>query len=172
MFQDEARFGRINHPVRCWAPKGIRPHVAAQMVYEYTYVYAAVSPRDGVLDSLILPVTNAKAMSVFLAEVSKRHPDELIVMFADGAGWHRANDLKVPDNIRLLSIPPYSPELNPAEHLWEEIREKWFSNVVFQDMLAVEDQLVSALVALENDPDRVQSLTGFDWIVNCLMNAT
>lgn len=49
MFQDEARFGRINHPVRCWAPKGIRPHVAAQMVYEYTYVYTAVSPQCSIL---------------------------------------------------------------------------------------------------------------------------
>jgi hypothetical protein len=76
MFQDEARFGRINHPKRCWAPKGIRPHVAAQMIYEYTYVYAAVSPLDGVLDSLILPKVDAEAMSIFLKEVSTRHADE------------------------------------------------------------------------------------------------
>jgi len=172
MFQDEARFGRINHPVRCWAPKGIRPHVAAQMIYEYTYVYAAVSPLDGVLDSLILPVTNADGMSVFLKEVSERHPNEFIVMFADGAGWHRATALRIPANICLVNLPPYSPELNPAEHLWEEIREKWFANVVFQDMLGVENQLVSALVTLENDSNRVQKLTGFDWIVGCLVNAT
>ncbi len=123
MFQDEARFGRINRPVRCWAPKGIRPHVAAQTVHESTYVEAAVSPQDGVLDSFIFPVTNAEAMSVFLKEVSERHPDEFILRFADGADWHRASGLRVPDNIRLISLPPYRPELNPVEHLWDEIGE-------------------------------------------------
>lgn len=124
------------------------------------------------LDSLILPVTNAEAMSVFLKEVSERYPDEFIFMFADGPGWHRGADLRVPGNIRLVSLPPYSPELNLAEHLWDEIREKWFANVVFQDMEGVEDRLLDALIALENDPDRVQGLTGFDWIVSCLTNAT
>ncbi len=67
MFQDEGRFGRINDPRRCWAPDGIRPDVPAQFVREYTYVYAAVSPDDGTLDSLILPEVNAEAMSIFLA---------------------------------------------------------------------------------------------------------
>jgi hypothetical protein len=168
MFQDEARFGRISRPMRCWAPKGIRPLVAAQMIYEYTYIYAAVSPQDGVLDSLILPETNTDAMSIFLKEVSERHSDEFIIMITDGAGWHRANDLKIPENICLVNLPPYSPELNPAEHLREEIREKWFGNEVFKDMEGVEDQLVNALVTLENDPDRVRSLAGFDWIISCL----
>ena len=168
MFQDEARFGRINHPRRCWAPKGIRPHVPAQMIYEYTYVYAAICPQDGVLDSLILPRVDAEAMSIFLREVSSRHPDAYVIMVADGAGWHRANDLKIPENICLVSLPPYSPELNPVEHLWDEIREKWFGNEVFRDMDGVENQLLNALVCLENDPERVRSLAGFDWIINCL----
>ena len=171
MFQDEARFGRISNPRPCWAPKGIRPYVAAQMIYEYTYVYAAINPQDGVLDSLILPRVDAEAMSIFLLEVSVRHSDEFIIMVVDGAGWHRAKDLKIPENICLLSLPPYSPELNPVEHLWEEIREKWFGNEVFRDMDAVENQLVNALVTLENDPERVRSLAGFDWIISCLTNA-
>ena len=65
MFQDEARFGRINDPRRCWAPRGVRPQVCARIVREYTYVFAAVSPHDGTLDTLVLPEVNALTMSLF-----------------------------------------------------------------------------------------------------------
>jgi len=142
MFQDEARFGRINSPRRCWAPKGIRPDVPAQFVREYIYAYAAVSPHDGVMDSLILPEVNAQAMSIFLAEVASRHPDEFILMVMDQAAWHRAADLVVPENIKLEWQPPYSPQCNPVENLWDEIREKWFPNLVFKSLDDVEDKLV------------------------------
>ena len=168
MFQDEARFGRINDPRRCWAPKGVRPEVGLQIVREYTYAFGAVSPHDGMLDSLVLPVVTAEAMSIFLEEVARRHPEDFILMFLDGAGWHRANDLAVPGNMRLETLPPYSPQLNPVEHIWDEIREKWFANEVFNSLDAVEDRLVEALVALENNQELVAATTGFDWIINCL----
>ena len=135
-----------------------------QIVREYTYAFGAVSPHDGTLDSLVLPVVTAEAMSIFLEEVARRHPEEFILMFLDGAGWHRANDLAVPENMRLEALPPYSPQLNPVEHIWDEIREKWFANEVFNSLDAVEDRLVEALVALENDRELVASTTGFDWI--------
>ena len=172
MFQDEARFGRINDPRRCWAPRGLRPQVCARIVREYTYVFAALSPHDGTLDTLVLPEVNALAMSVFLAEVAQRHPQDDILLVLDGAGWHRARDLRIPENMRLLPLPPYSPELNPVEHLWEEIREKWFPNLVFDTLTGVADRLVEALAALENNPHRVAQITGFDWIVSIPMNAT
>ena len=172
MFQDEARFGRINDPRRCWAPKGFRPEVGMQIVREYTYAFGAVSPHDGTLDTLVLPVVTAEAMSIFLAEVARRHPEEFIVMVLDGAGWHRANSLIVPENMRLEALPPYSPQLNPVEHLWDEIREKWFANEVFDSLDGVEDRLVEALVALERNQDLVTSITGFDWIINCPLTAT
>jgi transposase len=172
MFQDEARFGRINDPRRCWAPKGLRPEVGMQIVREYTYAFGAASPHDGVLDTLVLPVVTAEAMSIFLAEVSRRHPEEFILMFLDGAGWHRAHNLVIPENMRLEALPPYSPQLNPMEHIWDEVREKWFTNEVFESLDGVEDRLVEALVALECDPELVASTTGFDWIINCPLTAT
>lgn len=89
MLQDEGRFGRISTPQRCWAPRGVRPSVPSQIVREYTYAYAALSPHDGTLDSLILPRVSEQAMSIFLREVSNRHPDEFILMVMDGAGWHK-----------------------------------------------------------------------------------
>jgi transposase len=171
MFEDEARFGRIRDPRRCWAPAGMRPEVEVQIVREYEYAFAAVSPHDGVLDTLVLPTVNAEAMSVFLAEVAQRHPDELILMVLDGAGWHRAKRLQVPANIRLMPLPPWSPQLNPAEHVWDEIREKWFSNRVFPSLSAVDEQLGRALRARETDPQQVTSLTGFSWITHIPLNA-
>ena len=172
MFQDEARFGRINHPRRCWAPQGLRPEVPVQIVREYTYLFGATSPHDGVLDTLILPEVNAEAMSVFLAEVAQRHSQDYLLMALDGAAWHRARELVTPPNMGLVFLPPYSPELNPMEHIWEEIREKWFPNLVFNSLQAVEDRLVQAVLHLESQPQLVASITGFDWIVNISLSAT
>ena len=138
---------------------------------EYSYVYAAVSPHDGTLDSLVLPFVSAEAMSWFLREVSRRHPDEFLIMILDRAGWHIARDLVVPPHMRLLPLPPYSPQLNPQEHIWDELREKWFTHVVFDSLDAVEDRLVQGLAELERSPAKVASLTGFDWIISIPLNA-
>jgi len=123
-------------------PVGIRPDCPAQFVRKYIYAFAAVSPYDGVLDSsLVLPEINAEAMSIFLEEVSNRHPKEFILMVLDDAGWHKAKTLIVPSNIRFIPLPAYSPQLNPIEHIWDEIREKWFSNKVFHNLDAVIDNI-------------------------------
>ena len=172
MFQDEGRFGRISTPRRCWAPRGMRPDVPSQIVREYTYAYVAVSPHDGAMDSLILPQVSELAMSIFLREVSERHPDEFILMVMDGAGWHKAKALKVPENMALIFLPPYSPELNPVEHVWESIRENGFRNKAFSSIEAVEDQLMRSLAALERDPASVASMTGFPWIIGINLNAS
>lgn len=171
MLQDEARFGRIRDPRRCWAPPGVRPEVSAQVVREYEYAFAAVSPQDGTLASLVLPSVHAEAMSVFLAEVSQPHPQELIVLGLDGAGWHKAKRLQGPANLRLVFWPPWRPQLNPVEHVWDEVREKWFGNRVFDSLSAVEEQLITALKSLAEDLPRVASLTGFDWIKSIPLNA-
>lgn len=168
MFQDEARFGRLSNPRRCWAPPGIRPNVPSQFIRDYTYAFAAVSPKDGVMDSLILPEVNSETMCLFLDEVAGRHPDEFILMFMDRAGWHVSDGLKVPPNISILFLPPYSPKLNPAESLWDEIREKDFPNLVFKSLTGVEDTLEHSLAGLENDQIRVASLCGYSWIINHL----
>jgi transposase len=111
-------------------------------------------------------------MSLFLAEVAQRHQDEFILMVMDQAGWHLAGELIVPTNMRLLFLPSYSPELNPAEHLWEALREDCFANHVFTDLDAVTHKLTEGLRALEADPSRVQSMTGFNWITSISLNAT
>ena len=89
-------------------------------------------------------------------------------MVMDGAGWHSSKKLVAPPNIRLLPLPPYAPELNPVEHLWEELREKCFHNKVFSCLDALEDDLAMGLMAMENTPEVVQSITNWPWIINVL----
>lgn len=127
MYQDEARFGRISDTRYCWAKKPTRPEVKGMLIYQYTYAYAAVSPQDGRMDSLVLPEVSGRCMQIFLDEVAQRYPGDNIVMMVDGAGWHKSNDLKLPENLRLLFLPPYSPELNPQEHLWDRCGRSIFT---------------------------------------------
>jgi hypothetical protein len=124
------------------------------------------------MDSLVLPQVNGQAMPLFLKEVSSRHAEEFILRVLDGVGWHRAGQLEVPTNMHLIFLPPYSPELNPVEQVWESIRENRFGNEVSGSMDGVENQPVKALAALENDPVGVAGLTGFPWIININLSAT
>ena len=143
MFQDEARFGRMVRIRRCWAPVPERPVVDNGYERQFVYVYGGVSPMEGELDWMICPKMNTERMGQYLAQVTAAHPDEFIVMVVDGASSHVAKDLVVPENIRLLRLPSYSPELNPQEHLWDELREKEFPNRVFSDLASVTRQLDS-----------------------------
>ncbi len=82
-FQDEARFGRITDPRRCWAPLRMRPAVKKQIVREYTYLYGAFCPQDGTADTLILPFMDTECMQIFIDEIGRRHIDELVLMVTD-----------------------------------------------------------------------------------------
>lgn len=135
---------------------------------QYVYAYAAVSVADGVLDSLIPPYVNGTCMQLFIDEVAARYPEDRIVMVMDGAGWHQG--LTPPSNLRLVKLPPYSPELNPVEQLWAEIREKYFHNRVFDSLQALEKHLLTALQEMEREHDRVRSIVAWPWIISALMN--
>jgi hypothetical protein len=164
MFEDEARFGRMNSPKACWAPKPVRPVVAKQTVREYVYVFGAVSPKDGKHDSLVMPYADTEAMSYFLGEISRRYPNEHILMFMDQAGWHKSRGLKIPPNIELAYLPPYSPELNPQEQIWDLLREKFFGNKLFNSMKAVIEAASDGLRHLESMPLALAQLTQRSWM--------
>jgi hypothetical protein len=171
MFQDEARFGRMVRPKRCWAPAPLRPVVSNGYEREFVYAYGAVSPLEGELDWQLCREMNTLRMSEFLGRVSQAHPTEFILIVLDGASSHKAKDLVVPENIRLLALPPYAPQLNPQEHVWDELREKEFPNRVFSQLEAVIRQLEQGLHRLATDPDRLHSLTAWPWVVNLNLNA-
>lgn len=167
-FQDESRFGRISKTLSCWSPVGQRPTVPSQIVREYTYAYTAACPVDGETVSLILPDMSTECLNLFLQELSDRHPNEQIILVFDGAGSHRANDLKTPDNISLIPLPPYSPELNPVENFWKEVKKQGFYNRVFTCMTQVEDLLEATLKHFQDHPEQVRSIVAFDWILSAL----
>lgn len=169
MFQDEARFGLISESRYCWCPKPTRPVCRVLVSQENTYAYGAVSIPDGRMESLVLPRCDTDCMQIFLDEISSRHPDEKILMVMDCAGWHRAKSLKVPLNVRLCFLPPYSPELNPVEHIWDELKEKGFHNRVFSSLNAIEDHLLEELRRLENHPEITRSIVSWPWIINAIM---
>lgn len=171
MFQDEARFGRMVRIRRCWAPAPLRPKVDNGYERQFVYVYGAVSPLQGELDWMISPKMNTVQMNQFLSQVSQAHSDEYIVMVVDGASSHRSLELQVPENIRLHRLPGYSPELNPQEHVWDEIREKEFPNRVFASMDAVVSQLEAGLPRLAANTQALRSLTGWPWIISLILKA-
>jgi hypothetical protein len=137
---------------------------------ENTYAYGAVSLPDGQFESLVLPRCDTDCMQIFLDMLSERHEGERIVMIADGAGWHKSSSLRIPENIRIAILPPYSPELNPVEHIWDELKEKGFHNRVFPDIDTLEDHLVGELFKLESNPEVTRSIVSWPWIINALMS--
>jgi transposase len=142
----------------------MRPEAPQQQVREFAYVFGAVSPADGAHDSLILPYADTEAMSRFLREVSKRHPRDHILMFMDQAAWHKAKALKVPKNMELAYQPPHSPELNPEEQVWGQLREKHLANKVFESLDAVVDAAAEGLRLMESDMGAMASLTRRSWM--------
>ncbi len=170
MFQDEARFGKMVRIRRCWAPALLRPVVDNGYERKFTYVYGAVSPIEGELDWKITPTMDTEQMNQFLQQVSQAHPEEFIVMIVDGASSHRSKELKIPENIRLHRLPGYSPELNPQEHVWDELREKEFPNRVFESMELVIQQLEAGLPRMAADTQALKSLTAWPWIVSLSLN--
>ena len=117
------------------------------------------------MSSMILPWVDAQLMSLFLAHTAALFPDEHCVMILDGAGWHKAHELTVPANMKLLSLPPYSPELNPAEHVWEYIRENDMRNRNFNDLDEVVDTVATSLYRLHETPETLRSMIAFPWIL-------
>lgn len=164
MFQDEAGFGRINKPKSCWCKKKCRPRVPCHHIREYRYAYGAVEPKTGDSFFLIMPYCNTNCMNVFLQELSNAYPDEIILLICDGARWHTSKGLQIPANIRIAHIPPYTPEMNPIEQIWKEIRKRGFKNEVFQTLKKVVDRLCEVIRHLPASV--IQSITCRQWIVS------
>jgi putative transposase len=166
MFADEARFGRMNRPRPCWAPMGVRPEVACQLVREFIYLYGAVCPKDGTCVFLVMPAPDTECFQIFLDTVAKKYSKDMILIVVDGAGNHCSEELEIPANIILQPLPPYSPELNPQENIWDEIREKIFKNFSLKSMDEVNDKLDAAALYIERNSKLVKSITSFPYIAN------
>jgi putative transposase len=164
MFQDEAGFGRINKPKYCWCFPGHRPVVPCHHIREYRYAYGAVEPQTGESFSLVLPYCNTVCMNKFLELMSAAYPEDYILLVTDGATWHKSKELHIPDNIELFFLPPATPEMNPIEQIWKEIRKRGFRNELFKTLEKVIDRLCDTINSLSRET--IKSITARDWILS------
>jgi len=154
----------MNAPKKCWAPDKVRPIVKLLRVREYVYVFAATCPMTGETYSLIMPACNTDAMEIFLDGLSQQYQNYRNIILADQAAWHVTEKLPEYDNIRWIRLPPGSPELNPEEHLWEHIREKYLGNRIYNSLDEMEKELVNILQAVSAETQTIRSLTNFSWL--------
>jgi transposase len=163
-FQDEARVGQQGTLTRLWARKGSRPRAPKDCRYAWAYIFGAVCPGRATGAALVMPHANTEAMNAHLAEISSHvTPGAHAILVLDGAGWHSSKSLVVPQNITLMPLPPYSPELNPVENLWQYLRQNHLANRVFdsyEDIVTVCCDAWNKLIAM---PQRLASITRREW---------
>ncbi|WP_175422519.1 IS630 family transposase [Vibrio scophthalmi] len=164
-FQDEARFGQQNTTTRLWAPRGIRPRVVKQQQFEYVYLFGSVCPARGIGEAIVVPWVNKDIMINHLVQISKatekgRHA----VVIMDGAGWHTDDIASELNNVSIIKLPPYSPELNPIEQVWSWLRQHYLANQSFTDYNDIVCKVCRAWNGFLECRDRVTKMCQRDWI--------
>lgn len=164
-WQDEARVGQQGTLTRVWAEKGTRPRVLRDLRYKSAYLFGAVCPSRGTAAALVLPKANTSAMNLHLAEISRQvGQGHHAVLILDGAGWHQPGDkLKIPPNISLLHLPPYCPELNPVENIWQFLRQNYLGHQVFDSYAAIVEACCQAWNKFVSSPGRIKSIATRPW---------
>ena len=164
-WQDEARVGQQGTLTRVWAERGSRPPAPRDQRYTWAYLFGAVCPARGIGAGLVLPTANAAMMNLHLAEISTQVSDGAhAVLVLDGAGWHQVGgQLRVPENITLLHLPPYAPELNPVENVWAYLRANKLSNRVFDTYESIVDACCDAWNWLAQQPECITSIATRSW---------
>lgn len=164
-FQDEARVGQQGTLTRVWGERGGRPRAVRQTEYKWGYIFGAVNPLTGRSAALVAPTVNTDLMSAHLRMIAEEAGESVhVVLVLDGAGWHKANDLKVPANMTLLFLPPYSPELMPMERVWLWMRQHDLSNRVLQDEADIDRACCDSWNKLT--PQRLKTITATDWLTH------
>ena len=162
---DEHRLGLKPILRKVWARVGERPLAAVNYRYEWTYLYGFVEPATGKTEWLVLPRVNIEwfnqALEVF-AQQTGAGVDKQILLVLDGAGWHRSEQVVVPEGIHLELLPPYSPELQPAERLWR-VADEPLVNRSFETIDELEDILCDRCVTLSSMTDEIRALTYYHW---------
>jgi hypothetical protein len=163
-FADEARVGQQGTLTRVWAQRGSRPRAPRDRGYTSAYLFGAVCPERRTGAAVVMPEVNTEAMEAHLAEISRRVTvGAHAVLVLDGAGWHTSPKLQVPDNVSLLLLPRYAPELNPVENVWEFLRSNFLSHRVWEDYDAIVDACCDAWNKLMRMPEQIASITTRSW---------
>lgn len=164
-FQDESRVGQQGSLTRIWAPRGTRPRKVKQGQFIYSYIYGSACPKTGNSFGLILPSTNTVSMQTYLDGLSKHiQKGRHVALIVDNAGWHTSKSLNVPDNITLVPLPPYSPELNPMEQVWQWMKHNYLSNICFDKYENILDKLTQSWNAFAENSELVKSICQREWV--------
>jgi transposase len=165
--EDEARFGLQPVVRRVWSPVGERPIATVAPDYEWLWMYAAARPSTGESFWLSLPRLDTQMAQLFLDEFARQQAREgkRIILIWDGAPAHRAKSLPVPERITLMALPPYTPELNPAEHLWPLVKEG-VANRCFKDLGALEKQVCARSRRISQDRALISARLNYHWWPN------
>ena len=162
--QDEARVGQQGTLTRVWAKRGSRPRAPRDQRRIWAYILGAPCPATREAVGVVLPFLNANSVSVHLDLIGRKVAEGAhAVLLLDGAGFHIAKSLRIPANITLMKIPPYSPELNSMENVWEYLRGNKLSNTVFESYEEVVSSCCEAWSFFADDPERVASVTARAW---------
>ena len=149
---------------RVWARRGSRPRAKKDRRFTWAYLFGAACPERGVGAAVVMPEVNMGAMNEHLAVISRAVPPGVVaVVVLDGAGWHASPRLKVPNNLALLPLPPYAPELNPIENIWEYLRANTLSHQVWNGYNAIVDACCDAWNDLMAMPHVLRSITNREY---------
>lgn len=163
-FSDEARVGQQGTLTRVWAKRGTRPRARRDRGFKAAHVFGAVCPERKTGAAIVMPDVNLEAMNEHLAVISKSvSVGAIAVLVLDNAGWHTSPRLKLPDNIVLLPLPRYAPELNPVENVWEFLRGNWLSHRVWKTYEAIVDACCDAWNKLMRMPEQIASIARRSW---------
>ena len=163
-FGDEARVGQQGTLTRIWARRGTRPRAPRDRRFQSAHLFGAVCPERKTSAAVVMPEVGIEAMNAHLAAISQNvGAGAIAVLVLDKAGWHTSARLTLPDNIVLLPLPPYAPELDPVENVWEFMRQNWFGHQVWPSYKAVVDAWCEAWNKLMQMPQRIASLTRREW---------
>lgn len=144
---------------RQWAPKGTRPTAWKQTQYEYLYVLGAACPQTGQTVGLLVPSLNTDSVNAFLGEMQKElDPNVQVLLIWDQAGYHTSDLLRLPPQVTVMPLPPYSPQLNPVEKLWQYLRHHHWSNRVYKNYEALRQAAVEAWQQTCLNPQKIQSI--------------
>jgi len=163
-FQDEMRVGQKNSLVYQWAKKGSRPRQPKDQRYENAYVFGAVCASRDTGVALIMPQADTEAMQAHLDAIGRSvTAGAHALLILDKAGWHTTRKLHPPANVTLMPLPPACPELNPAENIWQYLRQAYLSNRVFRDYDDVVELSSSAWNKITTEPGRIASIGTRSW---------
>ncbi len=168
---DEARFGLHTELRRVWTLRGRRPVVTRQIKYQWDYLYGALSAVSGAAHFAHLPSVSLEWDQSYLRNLAASDPEAIHVLVRDQAGFHlRDGDPRLPERVRLIDLPPYSPELNPCEQLWDIIKDET-CNHIHASIEALRERMSTTLRRYWEDAPAVLRLIGRDWFL-AEVNAT